>query len=42
MCSVVVTGISDLDVGTSCVETDEHGSDLFKPQVKMVYGILDG
>jgi SSS family solute:Na+ symporter len=30
MCSVVVTDISDLDVGTTSVETDEHGSDLFK------------
>jgi hypothetical protein len=42
MCSVVVTDISDLDVGTSSVETDEHGSDLFKPQVKLVYGFLNG
>jgi hypothetical protein len=36
MCSVVVIESSDLDVGISSVETDKHGSDLYKPQVNLV------
>jgi hypothetical protein len=42
MSSAVVTEISNLDVGTISMETDEHISELFKPQVKLVYGFLDG
>jgi hypothetical protein len=40
--AVVVTKISGVDVGTSSVETDKHGSDLSKPQVKLVYVFIYG
>jgi hypothetical protein len=40
MCSVVVIESLDLDVGISSVETDKHGSDLYKPQVNLVYAML--
>lgn len=42
MCSAAVTESSDLNVGSNSVEMEKHGSDLFKPQVKLVYGFLDG